>query len=281
MLLLYFESLLSLLSRESLLSRLLPVSFLIRERDPSVDEDSDDDEQDDVDEEDVAEDGGWTVTAVDMEVWYWPVDDVVVDALIVEEAVEEVIAVAGAADDVAVVVVGVAVTGVVLGYATVDGIVVATMAGAADDVVLGPRLVEAPRTCTLLTLPLLLRILLADAKPLLLPLLAVVPLPRPIGNETGGNSGLTVLIDVPGVIGVAGVGCTQLCCTDARGSVVFSAVDTHVVKFRLEDRDAMLPPNPAICPVVDAAPLALPLTPTPTLPMLLLLLPLLADCTGG
>lgn len=283
--LLYFESLLSLLSRESLLSRLLPVSFLIRERDPSMD----DVEQDDVDEEDVVEDGGRTVTAMDMEVWYWPVDDVVVGPLAVEEVVEEVTAMADVVEDVAIVVIGVAVTGaVVLGYDTVDGTVVATTGGAVDDVVLSPRLVEAPRTCTLLTLPLLLRILLADAKPLLLPpLLAVAPLPRPIGNETGGNSGLTVLIDVPGVIGVAGVGCTQLCCcTDTpRGSVVvFSAVDTHVVKFKLEDRDAMLPPNPVICPVVDdAAPLPLPLTLTPTLtlPMLLLLLPLLADCTGG
>ena len=59
----------------------------------------------------------------------------------------------------------------------------------------------------LLMLPLLLRMLHAEAKPLLLPLLvAAVPLPRPIGRETGGNSGLTVLIEVPGVMGVVGVG---------------------------------------------------------------------------
>lgn len=92
-----------------------------------------------------------------------------------------------------------------VGNAVVDAVV---LADNDEDVVtpLNPRLVEAPRTWILLTLPLLLRILLADAKPLLLPLLAAVPLPRPIGRETGGNSGLTVLIDVPGVTGVAGVG---------------------------------------------------------------------------
>ena len=85
---------------------------------------------------------------------------------------------------------------------------------------------------------MLLRILLADAKPLLLPLLAAIPPPRPIGRETGGNSGLTVLIDVPGVMGVAGVGWTQLCCAVDRGSV-FSMDDMVVVK--LEDRDVPVP----------------------------------------
>lgn len=95
-----------------------------------------------------------------------------------------------------------------------------------------PRPVDAPRAWILLTLPL--RILLA--KPpllLLLPLLvAAVPLPRPIGSETGGNSGLTVLIEVPGVTGVVGVGCTQLCCTPVLGSAAFNADDT--VKVKLE-----------------------------------------------
>lgn len=97
-----------------------------------------------------------------------------------------------------------------------------------------PRPVDAPRAWILLTLPL--RILLAVAKPpllLLLPLLvAAVPLPRPIGSETGGNSGLTVLIEVPGVTGVVGVGCTQLCCTPVLGSAAFNADDT--VKVKLE-----------------------------------------------
>lgn len=37
-------------------------------------------------------------------------------------------------------------------------------------------------------------------------LLAALTLPRPIGNVTGGNSGLAVFTDVPGVIGVAVVG---------------------------------------------------------------------------
>lgn len=248
-----------MLSRESLLSRLLPTSFLIRERDPSADEDSDD-EQEDIDV-DVVEDGRTVAVtaAVDMEVWYWPVeDDIVVVVLVVDGVVAGVETDADA--NVVVVVVAVAVTGTELEYAaTVDAVVVT----GADDVALNPLLVEAPRTCILLTLPLLLRILLADAKLLLLPLLAVAPLPRPIGNETGGNSGLTVLIDVPGVIGVAGVGCTQLCCTAARGSVVFSAEDDMlVVKLRFEDKDAM--PSP-IWLVVDV-------------PLLLLLL---ADCTGG
>lgn len=109
-----------------------------------------------------------------------------------------------------------------------------------DDVTEDVRPVDAPRAWMLLTLPLLLRRLLADAKPLLLPLLAAVPLPRPIGSETGGNSGLTVLIEVPGVIGVAGVGCTQLCCTVVRGSV-FSADDMVVVRERLEDNGVLMP----------------------------------------
>ena len=74
--LLYFESLLSLPSRDSLLSRLLPllllllllpISFLKRERELSVDEDNDD-EQEEFDE-DVVEDDS-TVQAVGMEVWY-------------------------------------------------------------------------------------------------------------------------------------------------------------------------------------------------------------------
>jgi len=90
------------------------------------------------------------------------------------------------------------------------------------------------------TLPLLLRRLLADAKPLPLPLLVAVPLPRPIGRETGGNSGLTVLMEVPGVIGVAGVGCIQLCCTIRRS--VFSADETMVVVgVRLVDNDVLIP----------------------------------------
>ena len=90
------------------------------------------------------------------------------------------------------------------------------------------------------TLPLLLTRLLADDKPLPLLLLAAVPLPRPIGRETGGNSGLTVLIDVPGVIGVAGVGCMQLCCT-IRGSV-FSADETMVVVgVKLADNGVLIP----------------------------------------
>lgn len=88
---------------------------------------------------------------------------------------------------------------------------------------------------------MLLRILLADAKPLLLPLVAAVPLPSPIGRETGGNSGLTVLIDVPGVIGVVGVGCTQLCCTLALGSVVFNVDDMVVVNVKLDDRGVVMP----------------------------------------
>lgn len=90
-------------------------------------------------------------------------------------------------------------------------------------------------------LPLLLRRLLADAKPLPLPLLAAVPLIRPIGRETGGNSGLTVLIEVPGVIGVAGVGCIQLCCT-IRGS--FFSIDEDikvVVAVKLADNDVLMP----------------------------------------
>lgn len=88
---------------------------------------------------------------------------------------------------------------------------------------------------------MLLRILLADANPLLLPPLAAVPLPRPIGRDTGGNSGLTVLIDVPGVIGVVGVRCTQLCCTVARGSAVFNADDIVVVNVKLDDEDVLIP----------------------------------------
>lgn len=93
----------------------------------------------------------------------------------------------------------------------------------------------------LLTLPLVLRRLLADAKPLPpLLLLAAVPLPRPIGKETGGNSGLTVLIDVPGVIGVAGVGCMQLCCT-IRGSVFNADEAMVVVGVRLADNDVLIP----------------------------------------
>jgi len=85
---------------------------------------------------------------------------------------------------------------------------------------------------------MLLRRLLADAKPL--PLLLLAAVPRPIGRETGGNSGLTVLIDVPGVIGVAGVGCMQLCCT-IRGSV-FSADETMVVvEVKLADNDVLIP----------------------------------------
>lgn len=87
---------------------------------------------------------------------------------------------------------------------------------------------------------MLLKRLLADAKPLPLPLLAAVPLPRPIGRETGGNSGLTVLIDVPGVIGVAGVGCIQLCCT-IRGSVFSIDGVTVVVVVRLADNDVLMP----------------------------------------
>lgn len=86
---------------------------------------------------------------------------------------------------------------------------------------------------------MLLRILLANAKPLLLPLVAAVPLPRPIGRETGGNSGLTVLIDVPGVIGVVGVGCTQLCWTTVRGSGGFNVDDIVVVNVKLDDRDVV------------------------------------------
>lgn len=134
---------------------------------------------------------------------------------------------------------------------TVDGEVVVEMAGVVEVVVVvvvvelgvdavhpplpaNPRPVDAPRAWILLTLPL--RILLAVAKPpllLLLPLLvAAVPLPRPIGSETGGNSGLTVLIEVPGVTGVVGVGCTQLCCTPVLGSAAFNADDT--VKVKLE-----------------------------------------------
>lgn len=129
----------------------------------------------------------------------------------------------------------------------VDGEVVVEMAGVVEVVVIvvvvelgvdavpaNPRPVDAPRAWILLTLPL--RILLAVAKPpllLLLPLLvAAVPLPRPIGSETGGNSGLTVLIEVPGVTGVVGVGCTQLCCTPVLGSAAFNADDT--VKVKLE-----------------------------------------------
>ena len=104
---------------------------------------------------------------------------------------------------------------------------------------------------------MLLRILLADAKPLLLPLLAAVPLPRPIGRETGGNSGLTVLIDVPGVTGVAGVGWTQLCCTVARGSA-FNADDIVAGNVRLEERGVL-----ALAPICAAA-----VAP-------------LASCTGG
>ena len=92
-------------------------------------------------------------------------------------------------------------------------------------------------------LPLLLRRLLADAKPLPLPLLAAVPLTRslPIGRETGGNSGLTVLIEVPGVIGVVGVGCMQLCCT-IRGSVfnIDGAIEV-VVAVKLADNDVLIP----------------------------------------
>lgn len=74
---------------------------------------------------------------------------------------------------------------------------------------------------------------MADAKPLPLPLplLADVPLlARPIGKVTGGNSGLTVLIEVPGVIGAAGVGCTQLCCIVERGSVVFNIDGTMLAE---------------------------------------------------
>lgn len=59
-----------------------------------------------------------------------------------------------------------------------------------------------------------------------------------MGKETGGNSGLTVLIDVPGVIGVAGVGCTQLCCIVERGSVVFNTNGTMLV----ESIVVLLPP---------------------------------------
>lgn len=107
-----------------------------------------------------------------------------------------------------------------------------------DEVVaVNPRLIDAPSTCILPPLPLLLRILLADTKPLLLPLLAAVPVPTPIGNETGGSSGLTVLIEVPGVIGVAGVGCTQLCCADVPRKSVFND-DKLVAKLRLVDKDA-------------------------------------------
>lgn len=99
------------------------------------------------------------------------------------------------------------------------------------------------------TLPLLLR---------RLPLPATVPLPRPIGRETGGNSGLTVLTDAPGVIGVAGVGCIQLCCA-IRGSVVFIADVTAVaVGVRLVDNDAL----------------------TPTV-LTIDVVPLLLSCTGG
>lgn len=72
-----------------------------------------------------------------------------------------------------------------------------------------------------------------------MPLVAAVPLPRPIGRETGGNSGLTVLIDVPGVIGVVGVGCTQLCWTTVRGSGVFNVDDMVVVNVKLDDRDVV------------------------------------------
>lgn len=92
---------------------------------------------------------------------------------------------------------------------------------------------------------------------LLLPLPATVPLPRPIGRETGGNSGLTVLIDVPGVIGVVGVGCIQLCCAN-RGSVFIADVTiVVVVGVRLVDNDVL----------------------TPT--VLVIDVPLLLSCTGG
>lgn len=191
------------------------------------------------------EDDGTVDAALDMEGWYWPLDeddDTVLDTVVVTDVVAGVDNVVVVVIVVVVIVaVDVAATGCVavvgIGNAMLEAVVTA------DDVdvgaVLGPRLVDAPITCILLTLPLLLRILLADAKPLLLPLLAAVPLPRPIGSETGGNSGLTVLIDVPGVMGVAGVGCTQLCCTVARGSV-FSADDMVAVNVN-GDRDVLMP----------------------------------------
>lgn len=116
---------------------------------------------------------------------------------------------------------------------------------AAANTVNPPRCVEAPRLWILLTLPLLLRRLLADAKPL--PLLATVPLPRPIGRETGGNSGLTVFTNVPGVIGVAGVGCMHMC--TIRGSAFNVVVDEGtaiavvvVVGIGFADNDAFAPP---------------------------------------
>lgn len=98
-----------------------------------------------------------------------------------------------------------------------------------------------------------LRILLADAKPpllllLLLLLLAAVPLARPIGSETGGNSGLTVLIEVPGVTGVVGVGCTQLCCTPALGSAAFNVADD---KVELEEREVVAIMVPVAVEVVE------------------------------
>lgn len=95
-----------------------------------------------------------------------------------------------------------------------------------------PRAVDAPRT-PLALLPLPLRTLLAKPPLLLLLLLAAVPLPI-VGNETGGNSGLTVLTEVPGVTGAVGVGCTQLCCALAvLGSAAFD-------KLELEGREVMM-----------------------------------------
>lgn len=99
-------------------------------------------------------------------------------------------------------------------------IAVATV-GVKIDVELNPLLTEAPVGAALLLklLLLLLYKLLLDDAGLPLPLLAAIPLVKLIGKETGGNSGLTVFIDVPGVIGVAGVGCIQLCWTANRGSL--------------------------------------------------------------
>lgn len=77
------------------------------------------------------------------------------------------------------------------------------------------------------------------------PLLPPLPLPKLRGKFRGGNSGLTVFIDVPGVIGVAGVGCaTQFCAALVRGSF-FSALGALTADVddcvALLDRDAALP----------------------------------------
>lgn len=58
------------------------------------------------------------------------------------------------------------------------------------------------------------------------------------------------MIEVPGVTGVVGVGCTQLCCTLALGSAAFNVADD---KVELEEREVVAIMVPVAVEVVEVA----------------------------